>query len=429
MSFRAAAQTDSPSGRFHPNPARRADLRCADWYCDVSFFASSRERLSRSHADGTSLTQAFRGGASMGPNADDLERHSARLPHTQSWIANQAWLESLRYYPDPATSSCEQSELTGSFTGNTHGAKTEPHLEAGVRTRAGLALPDPQWRPEQLQYRWGTKYDTKYDTPRYGETTFGSPPQIHQHKALLFGPSGGPAYHHQVSGGGGGVGHGQLPIESSSAHQEPKRYLLRGAAVPSVLAREGDAHPTAEEEGTPTCDGIGAPSPSRTATRRAPRAQGGRSPDRLLLRMADSRLAELAAPRERVAQGDRHLHQWELKSREPDFRHVSAGDPRRANEEKVRARRARARGAVCDVATSLPVMYRAVTPTPWYLTHPDCAAGARSSARAPFGVALYALIREEMASHPDTRSSPLNAILCRPSPFSFAHRCALGRQT
>lgn len=74
-------------------------------------------------------------------------------------------------------------------------------------------------------------------------------------------------------------------------------------------------------------------------------------------------------------------------------------------------------------------MYRAVTPTPWYLTHPDCAAGARSSARAPFGVALYALIREEMASHPDTRSSPLNAILCRPSPFSFAHRCALGRQT
>jgi len=321
MSFRAAAQTDSPSGRFHPNPARRADLRCADWYCDVSFFASSRERLSRSHADGTSLTQAFRGGASMGPNADDLERHSARLPHTQSWIANQAWLESLRYYPDPATSSCEQSELTGSFTGNTHGAKTEPHLEAGVRTRAGLALPDPQWRPEQLQYRWGTKYDTKYDTPRYGETTFGSPPQIHQHKALLFGPSGGPAYHHQVSGGGGGVGHGQLPIKCPAS------------------ATEGDAHLTAEE-GT-TCDGIGAPSPSRTATRRAPRAQGGRSPDRLLLRMADSRLAELAAPRERVAQGDRHLHQWELKSREPDFRHVSAGDPRRANEEKVRARRAR----------------------------------------------------------------------------------------
>ncbi len=44
-------------------------------------------------------------------------------------------------------------------------------------------------------------------------------------------------------------------------------------------------------------------------------------------------------------------------------------------------------------------------------------------------MALYALIREEMASHPDTRSSPLNAILCRPSPFSFAHRCALGRQT
>ena len=30
-------------------------------------------------------------------------------------------------------------------------------------------------------------------------------------------------------------------------------------------------------------------------------------------------------------------------------------------------------------------MYRAVTPTPWYLTHPDCAAGARSSARAPRG--------------------------------------------
>ena len=338
MSFRAAAQTDSPSGRLHPNPARRADLRCADWYCDVSFFASSRERLSRSHADGTSLTQAFRSGASMGPNADDLERHSARLPHTQSWIANQAWLESLRYYPDPATSSCEQSELTGSFTGNTHGAKTEPHVEAGVRTRAGLALPDPQWRPEQLQYRWGTTYDNKYGTPKYGETTFGSTPQIQhkettfgstpqiQHKALLFGPSGGPAYHHQVSGGGGGVGHVQLPIESSSAPHS-RRYQLRGAAAPSVLASavEADAHPTAEE-GTPTCDGIGAPSPS--PTRRAPRAQGG---------MLPSRLAELAVPRERVDQSQRHLHAWELKSREPDFRHVSAGDPRRANEEKVRA--------------------------------------------------------------------------------------------
>ena len=88
-------RTTSPSGRLHDNAERRADLRLADPWSDVSFYASSRQALSQ---PGAARTGGFEQGKAGGPSGD-LSEFSARQTTTQGWISVQAWLESLRYYP------------------------------------------------------------------------------------------------------------------------------------------------------------------------------------------------------------------------------------------------------------------------------------------------------------------------------------------
>ena len=145
-------RTSSPSGRLHPDRQRREDLRIADAWGDVSFFASSRARLAKPDV---AARGPFAMGKAAGPSGA-LDEFSARLPATQGWIGHQSWLESLRYYgPDEDT---QEPELTGSFTGNTHGKEVPYHLEAGVRTRVGAARPDPEWMPEQLPKTWAPDF-------------------------------------------------------------------------------------------------------------------------------------------------------------------------------------------------------------------------------------------------------------------------------
>lgn len=138
QSTMCAAPRASPSGRFHPDKARRADLRAADLTSDVSFFASSVARLANTACD---VKGGFAPSLASGPSGD-VTLPSAMPTSTQSWIANQAWLESLRYHQD---------DKMGSFSGLTHGPEHQPSMEAGVRIRAGVHAPDPAWDPEQLQ--------------------------------------------------------------------------------------------------------------------------------------------------------------------------------------------------------------------------------------------------------------------------------------
>lgn len=140
-----SVRTSSPSGRTHPDKQRREDLRLADSFSDVSFFASSRNRVAKSDVKGP-----FAMGKAAGPQDDE---NSTRLPHTQGWIGNQAWLESLRYYG--GLESAAEEALTGSFNGKTHARRLHgTHFEAGVRHRVGAAAADPGWSPDQLPKTW-----------------------------------------------------------------------------------------------------------------------------------------------------------------------------------------------------------------------------------------------------------------------------------
>ena len=350
-----AAATSSPSGRLHPDRERRAELRQADPWSDVSFYASSRERLSRSAADATSVVQAYRGGPSGGPNPDDLQQPSARLPHSQSWISNQAWLESLRYYPGALESARGEEELTGSFSGNTHGAKDIPyHAEAGVRTRAGLAVPDPAWRPDQVHLDWSVA-----NTPRsaYGDTPrrYGDTPRIGS--SISSTPRFGVYGQHAVVAAAVGQ---SRPPQSAAPAQQPAAAQQPSAEPELPTNRPGRRLSHEARQRRPTVEG------SQELRQRRPTAESsqelrqrrstvessqelrqrrstgdslGGSSFRSLsghVTSGSARIDQLAIPHKRQPQSLRHLHEWELKARAPDFRHTPAGDPRRANEEPAK---------------------------------------------------------------------------------------------
>jgi len=139
----SAQQAWSPSGRCHPDRARAAELRHADLSCDVNFFASSRAVLAKGPALGA-LVSSFTPGMAAGPSGD-VNLPSAMPTDTQSWIANQSWLESLRYYPTA-------DDPFGNLTGKTHGRMERPSdMEAGVRVRVGVAELDPLFKPERIE--------------------------------------------------------------------------------------------------------------------------------------------------------------------------------------------------------------------------------------------------------------------------------------
>jgi len=117
----SSQRTSSPSGRMHPNPVRRAELRKADMFHNIDYYG--------------------------GIGAPDNDR----LVKEASWLSTQSWFESLRYYPKGEDADDDEA----AYSGLTHGmaAPTE-HLETDVRTRLGIAKADSDWVPDQLQMQW-----------------------------------------------------------------------------------------------------------------------------------------------------------------------------------------------------------------------------------------------------------------------------------
>ena len=114
-------RTSSPSGRMHPNPVRRAELRKADMFHNIDYYG--------------------------GIGAPDNDR----LVKEASWLSTQSWFESLRYYPKGEDADDDEA----AYSGLTHGmAAPSEHLETDVRTRLGIAKADADWVPDQLQMQW-----------------------------------------------------------------------------------------------------------------------------------------------------------------------------------------------------------------------------------------------------------------------------------
>lgn len=129
-------RTTSPTGRGHPDRDRRNDVRKADLHADIDYFATQRDPSGVTGSTGDPVFTA--------PNNDQKNKEA-------SWLASQAWFESLRHYPRGATAVDSEA----AYSGLTHGkdVPTE-HLETDVRTRLGLAEGDPDWKPWQLQEAW-----------------------------------------------------------------------------------------------------------------------------------------------------------------------------------------------------------------------------------------------------------------------------------
>jgi len=114
-------RTSSPSGRMHPNPVRRAELRKADMFHNIDYY-----------------------GGFGAPDND-------RLVKEASWLSTQSWFESLRYYPKGEDADDDEA----AYSGLTHGMSApSEHLETDVRTRLGIAKADADWCPDQLQMQW-----------------------------------------------------------------------------------------------------------------------------------------------------------------------------------------------------------------------------------------------------------------------------------
>jgi hypothetical protein len=120
-------KTHSPSGRFHPDPVHRREIRACDPHTNIDYLA------------------AF--GA---PDNDRKMKES-------SWLCSQAFIESLRSYPDPFRKSpITMPGESIAFDGNTQSARRphREHIETAMRRRLSIAPSDPDWRPDQLVQPW-----------------------------------------------------------------------------------------------------------------------------------------------------------------------------------------------------------------------------------------------------------------------------------
>ena len=262
----------------------------ADPWSDISFYAKSREQCER--ANHTSLGGGFEYGLASGPSGD-FNMQSARQTDTQGWVPNQAWLESLRYYPPP--------ELDAEFgnTGTTHGRHIPYHLENGVRLRSGLAAADPEWRPEQLQECWAPECAHRHGVHiDHIQPAILPPPAITAQGRMATGrPVDAPP-------------HSPRKQASHSRKWEPASLLREADRRES---REGrvSSESMAESQGSSRRGGEAA---AGTGTEAGRTSNGGRRP-------RPSRHVVLAAPKRRLSQ-EHHLHEWEIKSRQKDFAHL-----------------------------------------------------------------------------------------------------------
>ena len=123
----AHERTHSPSGRFHPDSLRRREIRQADISANIDYYAPG--------------------------GAPDNDRKSKEA----SWLCSQAFIESLRVYPDPF--EARPIRLPGesvAFDGNTQspGRPHTEHEETAMRRRLSIAPADGEWLPHQLPIQW-----------------------------------------------------------------------------------------------------------------------------------------------------------------------------------------------------------------------------------------------------------------------------------
>lgn len=127
--------TNSPSGKFHPNPDRRFELRQSDMFSNINYFATSRV------TNATSKT----GDAVYGAPDNDRKMKEA------SWISSQAWFESLRYYPQ-GEEAAKNDDCPVTFSGNTHGEHTpSTPRTAPTAARPNRCPPQPPPRPPRVR--------------------------------------------------------------------------------------------------------------------------------------------------------------------------------------------------------------------------------------------------------------------------------------
>lgn len=127
-------RTGSPTGRFHPNAKRRADVRGSDLHMSINYYATTRTE----------------GVATTGDNVYEAPDNDRKMKEA-SFVASQAWFESLRHYPRGRNAMDSQA----AYSGYTHGSEAPAeHLETDLRTRLGIAAADPDWQPKQLQQAW-----------------------------------------------------------------------------------------------------------------------------------------------------------------------------------------------------------------------------------------------------------------------------------
>ena len=120
-------QTHSPSGRYHPDATRRREIRQCDITANIDYYAPH--------------------------GAPDNDRKMKEA----SWLTSQAFVESLRVYPDAGPRSPIQ--LPGeeiAFSGNTSSARRlhKDHVETAIRRRLNIAPADADWLPDQLPKEW-----------------------------------------------------------------------------------------------------------------------------------------------------------------------------------------------------------------------------------------------------------------------------------
>jgi len=124
-SMMTTARSSSPTGRYHPDPTRRLELRKADMHVNIDY---------------------------MAPNgAPDNDRKMKEA----SWLTGQAFIESLRYYPKGQT-AMDGNDCEATYSGCTHSARQvlSEHIETDVRVRLGIAPADTDWRDDQVPREW-----------------------------------------------------------------------------------------------------------------------------------------------------------------------------------------------------------------------------------------------------------------------------------
>jgi hypothetical protein len=89
----------------------------------------------------------------MAPNgAPDNDRKMKEA----SWLTGQAFIESLRYYPNGQT-ALDGHDSEATYSGCTHSARQvmSEHIETDVRVRLGIAPADQDWREDQVRAQTG----------------------------------------------------------------------------------------------------------------------------------------------------------------------------------------------------------------------------------------------------------------------------------